>query len=288
MTSIRSFRRLASVSIILLPFVLAACVGTPEIEDVIKPMSYGPSQECLARAMYFESNRSSPEGMLAVGTVVMNRVESGRYPTNVCDVVGQPRQFAPGVMTRQMGAGKELAMQTAAEVLSGKRHGGVENAKFFHTAGLRFPYNNMNYKAIAGGNAFYEKVSRSRRGDVRMASQAEIRGAGASGAIGRIRRNPKPKTDAGTQVAAVAKTKTKARTPEDSQFLALWQGLTTESPTQKPAEAQAAAAAPVPQGKSGRLSSDAELPDVSAELAAGTSVATANDPASDVGGIRGQ
>ncbi|MEC5289685.1 cell wall hydrolase [Aurantimonas sp. C2-6-R+9] len=285
MTSIRSFRRLASVSIILLPFVLAACVGTPEIEDVIKPMSYGPSQECLARAMYFESNRSSPEGMLAVGTVVMNRVESGRYPTNVCDVVGQPRQFAPGVMTRQMGAGKELAMQTAAEILSGKRHGGVENAKFFHTAGLRFPYNNMNYKVIAGGNAFYEKVSRSRRGDVRMASQAEIRGAGASGAIDRIRQNPTPKTDAKTQVAAVAKTK--ARTPEDSQFLALWQGLTAESPTPKPADVRAAAAA-APQGKSGRLSSDVELPGVSTELAAGTSVATANDPASDVGGILGQ
>ncbi len=287
MTSIRSFRRLASVSIILLPFVLAACVGTPEIEDVIKPMSYGPSQECLARAMYFESNRSSPEGMLAVGTVVMNRVESGRYPTNVCDVVGQPRQFAPGVMTRQMGAGKELAMQTAAEVLSGKRHGGVENAKFFHTAGLRFPYNNMNYKAIAGGNAFYEKVSRSRRGDVRMASQAEIRGAGASGAIGRIRQNPTPKTDAGTQVAAVAKTE--ARTPEDSQFLALWKGLTPERPTPKPTEAKAVAAdAPVPQGKSGRLSSAAAPPGVSAEPAAGTSVATANDPASELGGNLGQ
>jgi len=286
MTSIRSFRRLASMSAILLPFVLAACVGTPEIEDVVRPMNYGPSQECLARAMYFESNRSSPDGMLAVGTVVMNRVESERYPDDVCDVVGQPRQFAPGVMTREMGTGKDLAMQTAAAVLAGKRHGGVENAKFFHTAGLKFPYNNMNYKAIAGGNAFYEKVSRRRRPDVRMASQAEIRGAGASGAIGRIRQNPTPKTDAGTQVAAVAKTE--ARTPEDSQFVALWQGLTAEPPTPKPAEAQAAAAAPVPQGKSGRLSSDVELPGVSAELAAGTSVATANDSASDLGRILGQ
>ncbi|MCP3056949.1 cell wall hydrolase [Aurantimonas marianensis] len=286
MTSIRSFRRPASVSAILLPFVLAACVGTPEIEDVIKPMSYGPSQECLARAMYFESNRSSPDGMLAVGTVVMNRVESDRYPGDVCAVVGQPRQFAPGVMTRQMGAGKELAMQTAAEVLSGKRHGGVENAKFFHTAGLSFPYNNMNYKAIAGGNAFYEKVSRRRRPDVRMASQAEIRGAGASGAIDRIRRNPTPKMDAGTQVAAVAEEE--ARTPEDSQFLALWQGLTAEHPTPEPAEAQAAAAAAVPQGKSARLSNEDAVRGVSAKSATETSLAAANEPASAVGGTLAQ
>lgn len=285
MTSIRSFRRLASVSTILFPFVLAACVGTPEIEDVIKPMSYGPSQECLARAMYFESNRSSPDGMLAVGTVVMNRVESDRYPGDVCEVVGQPRQFAPGVMTRNMGAGKELAMQTAAEVLSGKRHGGVENAKFFHTAGLKFPYNNMNYKAIAGGNAFYEKVSRRRRPDIRIASQAQIRAAGASGAIDRIRQNPTPKTDAGTQVAAVAKTET--RRPEDGQFLALWQGLTAGQPAPKPNEEPTPAAA-VPQGKSARLSSDAALPGVSAEPAAGTSPAAMNDSASETGGNLGQ
>ncbi len=283
MTSIRSFRR-ASVSAILLPFLLAACVGAPEIEDVVRPMNFGPSQECLARAMYFESNRSSPDGMLAVGTVVMNRVESERYPGNVCDVVGQRRQFAPGVMTRNMGAGRELAMQTAAEVLSGKRHGGVENAKFFHTAGLNFPYNNMNYKAIAGGNAFYEKVSRRRRPDVRMASQAQIRAAGASGAIDRIRQNPTPKTDAGTQVAAVAKTE--VRTPEDSQFLALWQGLTAGQSVPKPAKAQAAAA--VPQGKSARLSGETALPGVSAELAAGTSPAATNDPVSEVGGNLGQ
>ncbi|WP_408628689.1 cell wall hydrolase [Aurantimonas marina] len=247
-------------------------------------MSYGPSQECLARAMYFESNRSSPDGMLAVGTVVMNRVESDRYPGDVCEVVGQPRQFAPGVMTRQMGAGKELAMQTAAEVLSGKRHGGVENAKFFHTAGLKFPYNNMNYKAIAGGNAFYEKVSRRRRPDVRIASQAEIRGTGASGAINRIRRKPTEKTDAETQVAAVAKTE--ARTPDDSQFLALWQGLAAGQPVPRPAKAQAAAA--VPQGKSARLSGATALPGVSAEPTAEPSLAVANDPASEVGGNLGQ
>ena len=35
----------------------------------------------MTRVMYFESNRSSAEGMLAVGTVVMNRVESASFPT---------------------------------------------------------------------------------------------------------------------------------------------------------------------------------------------------------------
>ena len=34
----------------------------------------------MTRVMYFESNRSSAEGMLAVGTVVMNRVEFEQVP----------------------------------------------------------------------------------------------------------------------------------------------------------------------------------------------------------------
>lgn len=116
------------------------------------------AQECLARAMFFESQRSSRDGMLAVGSVVMNRVESGKYPRSVCGVVGQRRQFAPGVLSRRMqGRGTELANATARAVLRGERHPQIGKAMFFHQAGLRFPYDNMHYVLVAGGNAFYEK-----------------------------------------------------------------------------------------------------------------------------------
>ena len=125
-------------------------------------MNFGMAQlserECMMRAMYFESNRSSSEGMLAVGTVVMNRVNDARYPKSVCGVVGQKNQFAQGVLTRKMtDSGAVLASQMADQVLRGARHPGVQNAQHFHTAGLRFPYNNMYYVLEAGGNEFYEK-----------------------------------------------------------------------------------------------------------------------------------
>ena len=125
-------------------------------------MNFGMAQlspkECLMRAMYFESNRSSSEGMLAVGTVVMNRLNDGRYPRSICAVVGQPNQFAAGVLTRKMtDSGAVLASQMADQVMNGARHPGVGNAMHFHTAGLRFPYNNMHYVLMAGGNEFYEK-----------------------------------------------------------------------------------------------------------------------------------
>ena len=121
-------------------------------------------KECLVRAMYFESNRSSESGLLGVGTVVMNRVGSPSYPSTICGVVGAPRQFAPGVLTRQMAARDLPKAEAAAEaILNGKRNEAVGNAKHFHMAGLRFSYANMHYVTVAGGNAFYVKGERPER-----------------------------------------------------------------------------------------------------------------------------
>lgn len=121
-------------------------------------------KECLVRAMYFESNRSSESGLLGVGTVVMNRVGSPRYPETICGVVGAPRQFAPGVLTRPLVARDLPKAEAAAEaILAGKRHEAVGNAKHFHMAGLRFSYPNMHYVTVAGGNAFYVKGERPER-----------------------------------------------------------------------------------------------------------------------------
>jgi hypothetical protein len=51
------------------------------------------------------------------------------------------------------------ALRVADAVLAGDRHSGVGRAQFFHTAGYTFPYRNMHYVALAGGNAFYEKLT---------------------------------------------------------------------------------------------------------------------------------
>ena len=120
-------------------------------------------RDCMTRVMYFESNRSSSEGMLAVGTTVMNRLQSPKYPKSVCEVVGQPRQFAPGVLDKPMSPRLAARVATVADrVLAGDRHPQMgPDAMFFHTAGLTFPYDNMHYVLVAGGNAFYEKRSRA-------------------------------------------------------------------------------------------------------------------------------
>ena len=130
-------------------------------------------RDCLGRAMYFESNRSDEEGLLAVGTVVMNRTEAALFPKGICEVVRQRGQFAAGVLTKPM---QPKDLQRVADVtdavLAGERHPKVGAAMYFHTAGRRFHYPNMHYVAVAGGNAFYEKLTRGRIGPEAVVPEA--------------------------------------------------------------------------------------------------------------------
>lgn len=52
------------------------------------------SLTCLALALYFEARSEPAHGQMAVGQVIMRRVESPRYPNTVCGVVWQHRQFS--------------------------------------------------------------------------------------------------------------------------------------------------------------------------------------------------
>ncbi|TPO01547.1 cell wall hydrolase [Mesorhizobium sp. B1-1-5] len=165
------------IGIVTSPLLLAGCSQTTSshgmsvsgLTDALTPSfltrSSGHSlkdKECLQRAMFFESNRSSRDGMIAVGTVVMNRLRSGQHGNTICQVVGEPGQFAPGVMTRPMNSKALPDVEEAAEaVLRGERKAKLKNTMYFHTAGLRFPYKNMHYTMVAGGNAFYEKRGRN-------------------------------------------------------------------------------------------------------------------------------
>jgi spore germination cell wall hydrolase CwlJ-like protein len=175
----------AAVSAAFLSLAVSACTSSSDLlDDVVtssvRPASYSANdRECLARAMFFESHRSSREGLIAVGSVVMNRVKSDEYPDTVCGVVAQKNQFAPGVMTRKMNS-KALpdVMAAADAVLKGERHQRIQNAKFFHTAGLNFPYDNMHYVLRAGGNAFYEKRSRVERRANPVRRQSQLVAAG--------------------------------------------------------------------------------------------------------------
>ena len=51
--------------------------------------SGGDAWYCLTEALYFEARGESARGLFAVAEVILNRVESPRFPSSVCSVVNQ-------------------------------------------------------------------------------------------------------------------------------------------------------------------------------------------------------
>lgn len=80
----------------------------------------------LAAIIHCESRGESYEGQVAVGSVVLNRVDSAYFPNTIAGVIYQSGQFSPvasGRLADVLESGKvnESCMQAAKEVLAGNR-----------------------------------------------------------------------------------------------------------------------------------------------------------------------
>ena len=91
----------------------------------------------LAAILYCEAG-TNYNGMLAVGTVIMNRVSSPRFPNSLRGVIFQAGQFAPtwnGALERALKNGVPNSCYKAAKaVLGGTRYSAVADCYFFHAA----------------------------------------------------------------------------------------------------------------------------------------------------------
>jgi len=68
-------------------------VQEPEPEAIFANIS-NEDRKCLALNVYFESRGESKIGQESVAWVTLNRVASGKFPNNVCDVVWEDKQFS--------------------------------------------------------------------------------------------------------------------------------------------------------------------------------------------------
>ena len=80
--------------------------------------------DLLAALIYCEANIEPYEAKVAVGAVVMNRLEKGTYGSTLVDVIYQPEQFTPafnGLVNSALKNGKvnESCYQAAREALAG-------------------------------------------------------------------------------------------------------------------------------------------------------------------------
>ena len=121
------------------------------------------AQKCLALAMYWEARGEGHRGMLAVGSVVLNRVEDDRFPDTVCGVVYQggetpPCQFSwwcDGKSDRptHQASWKE-SRSLADNLLTARPQDPTNGALFFHTKSVRPPWRREQTVQI-GNHVFY-------------------------------------------------------------------------------------------------------------------------------------
>ncbi len=112
--------------------------------------------DCLARAVYFEARGEPLEGQLAVAQAILNRVDSGLYPTSVCAVVRQPGQFTyshtkkvkPGDAWRRAQAIAVVAAESMWPEL-------VPDALSFHAVHVRPGWSGKVRVAQIGRHIFY-------------------------------------------------------------------------------------------------------------------------------------
>lgn len=55
----------------------------------LDPATGGTQWQCLTEALYFEARGESVKGQFAVAEVILNRVDSTKFPDTICDVVKQ-------------------------------------------------------------------------------------------------------------------------------------------------------------------------------------------------------
>lgn len=110
----------------------------------------------LSRIIYAESGNQPLEGQMAVGNVVMNRVDNPVFPDTVKGVISQKNQFSPyksgALANRTPNASSVIA---AKLVLDGGVVEETEGALYFDSSERSWAARNKECIAAIGGHKFY-------------------------------------------------------------------------------------------------------------------------------------
>jgi len=126
--------------------------------------------ECLARNIYWEAATESFEGKVGVAQVTLNRVESGRFPGDICGVVYQKNivydkvicQFSWYCESKHRvksvhPALYQESMEVAKKVLlEGFRLPGLKEALYYHADYVNPQWKNKEKITKIGAHIFYK------------------------------------------------------------------------------------------------------------------------------------
>jgi spore germination cell wall hydrolase CwlJ-like protein len=131
----------------------------------------GPQWRCLTEALYFEARGESLAGQVAVAEVILNRVDSRRYPDSVCAVVGQGAknlnacQFSFKCDGKREDMANKAAFERAGQIsrlmLDGRDRSLTLNATHYHADSVKPRWaRRLVPTAKIGAHVFYRSPDR--------------------------------------------------------------------------------------------------------------------------------
>lgn len=123
--------------------------------------------ECMMANNYHEARGESQKGMLAVSSVVINRLKSKKWANSVCDVIFQKKQFS-WTSRRKLrppaGVPREQARLVALDVLLAAPelpHDPTLGATWYHSVRIRKPpwTRKLVVTVVIGNHIFYKERS---------------------------------------------------------------------------------------------------------------------------------
>ncbi|AXC49998.1 cell wall hydrolase [Paracoccus suum] len=136
------------------------------------PTNSSPAElKCLAEALYFEARGEPLAGQKAVAEVILNRRDSGRFPTSICGVVKQGGKGGCQFSYHCGGANRAIreksaymrVKRVAEAALAGSPRNLTGGATYFHTPAVRPSWSKRFTRTARIGRHIFYRPGKSQR-----------------------------------------------------------------------------------------------------------------------------
>jgi spore germination cell wall hydrolase CwlJ-like protein len=117
---------------------------SPVIQTAHKVKLSSADYQCLLKNVYYEAGVENRVGKIAVAQVTLNRLDTGKWGTTVCQVVHSRKQFSwtldrSKINSKPSGILWEQTISAVDEFLSGTRITTINNSTHYHAVYIATP-----------------------------------------------------------------------------------------------------------------------------------------------------
>ena len=139
---------------------MSIMVGILSVAMMAPPQVDKEQHKCLAMNIYHEARSESMQGQIAVAQVTLNRVEHDKWPSTICEVVYEPKQFSWTFLLKDHSTTEARAWKKAQIIARDVMIGNVEDptygAVFYHANYVSPSWADfLDLSKVIGNHLFY-------------------------------------------------------------------------------------------------------------------------------------